>query len=216
MMPGETHEYTVNNSMVPAAIGIRAHSGWAALVVVCGGPGTIGVIDRRRIALVDPAMAGGSQPYHFAQRQKLAGAEEYLATCSAASEGLAFTGLTEVLEQMWRRDYSAAICAILTASGRPLPALPKILAAHPLIHTAEGEFFRQCLERAASRLGMQVARTRERDLATLIDTAFGSAASELKREIVAVGRTLGPPWTLALKNATLAAILALSSPSVHL
>ena len=37
----------------PAALGLRAHSGWAALVAVGGGPASPQVLDRRRIEMAD-------------------------------------------------------------------------------------------------------------------------------------------------------------------
>src|SRR6267143_6650973 len=112
--------------MKRAAIGIRAHSGWGALVVVSGSPSTVDVIDRRRIAITDPNIAGASQPYHFAQGQKLPKAERYLADCAAVSERLAFEALGEIVKELKRRDYVAVGCAILLASGRSLPSLSQI------------------------------------------------------------------------------------------
>lgn len=44
------------------AFGTRAHSGWAALVVVGTRDGDFTVVDRRRIELVDDE--GAKQPYH--------------------------------------------------------------------------------------------------------------------------------------------------------
>ena len=43
--------------MTHAALGLRAHSGWAALVAVAGTRGAPAVIDRRRIELADPTIA---------------------------------------------------------------------------------------------------------------------------------------------------------------
>jgi hypothetical protein len=37
--------------MKRAAIGVRMHSGWGALVVVSNGVGTMEIIDRRRVAI---------------------------------------------------------------------------------------------------------------------------------------------------------------------
>jgi hypothetical protein len=51
--------------MQPAAIGIRTHSGWGAVVVVAGGPGAIDLIDRRKIVITDPSIQAAAQPYHF-------------------------------------------------------------------------------------------------------------------------------------------------------
>ncbi len=111
-----------------------------------------------------PEMKGANQPYHFAKGQSLSAAERYLAECAAASEQLALKVLRETVEQTERRGKVIARCAILLAAGRNLPALPNILASHPLIHTAEGEFFRQSFRRAGELLGMEVTGIRERDL----------------------------------------------------
>jgi hypothetical protein len=93
-----------------------------------------------------------------------------------------------------------ACAAVLLASGRPLPSLPNILASHALIHTAEGEFFRQIVRQACERLGIRVTGIRERDLAE---------CSALQVEIAKLGKIVGPPWTQDQKTAALAAMLVL-------
>jgi hypothetical protein len=198
----------------PAAIGIRPHSGWAALVVVAGSPGAIEVIDRRRVVITAPNDQGARQPYHFAKErfdkdENLANAERYLAGCADVSEELAWNALRETILDARRRDKAIASCAILLAAGRSLPALPKILASHPLIHTAEGEFFRQSFRGAGERLNLRVSGIREKDLEQVARSAFGAKANSLQSEIASLGRTLGPPWTTDQKNACLAALLAL-------
>jgi hypothetical protein len=179
-------------------------------VVVAGSPGAIEVVDRRRIVITAPGMEGAQQPYHFAQGQKLADAESYLAECAEASERLAYKDLREIIEDARGRGKMVASCAILLAAGRSLPPLPKILASHPLIHTAEGEFFRQSFRKAAGRLGMQVTGIRERDLPERTQAAFGPQAGSVIREIAGRGSSLGPPWTTDQKNACLAGLLFLS------
>lgn len=193
-----------------AAIGIRPHSGWGALVVIAGRPGAIDVVDRRKILITDPNIRGASQPYHFAKGKKLSDAESYLAECGAASEQLAFIALREILEEARRHEKVVANCAILLASGRTLPALPQILASHPLIHTAEGEFFRQSFRTASERLNIPVTGIRERELDEGARAAFGAQTESLKREIAGLGGSLGPPWTSDQKNACLAALLVLA------
>jgi hypothetical protein len=189
--------------MKQAAIGIRAHSGWGAVVVVSASGGTIDVIDRRRIAITDPNIAGANQPYHFAQGQELPDAEAYLADCAALSKRLALQGLGEVVDELRRREYVPVGCAILLASGRPLPSLSKILDAHPLIHTAEGEFFRQAFWKACDHLEIPVTGIRERDL---------DGQTEFRDRIAALGKSVGPPWTADQKIASLAAWLVLQDP----
>jgi hypothetical protein len=195
--------------MQQAAIGIRPHSGWGALVVVTGHPGAVEVVDRRKIVITAPDIKGASQPYHFAKGQSLPAAESYLAECAEASEQLALKALRETVEQIARRGKVIARCAILLAAGRNLPALPNILASHPLIHTAEGEFFRQSFRRAGELIGMEVIGIRERDLDERACLAFGPQADSVKLEIAGLGSSLGPPWTSDQKNACLAALLVL-------
>lgn len=197
--------------MKAAAIGVRAHSGWGALVVVSGNPGSIEVIDRRRIAVADLNLAGANQPYHFAQKYALPEAERYLAHCATASERLALEALNDIVRELRRREYLAMGCAILLASGRPLPFLSNILASHSLIHAAEGEFFRRAFGNASERLGIQVAGIPERELDGRAEAVFGSRTIQLRQEIAAVGRSLGPPWTTDQKTACLAALLVLAS-----
>lgn len=194
--------------MQPAAIGVRAHSGWAAVVVAAGGPGAIEVIHRRKIAIAPPDIRGASQPYHFAKDLSFPDAGHYLARCAAASEQLAVTALRDVIADAERHETTISGCAILLAHGRALPALEQILASHALIHTAEGEFFRQCFRAAGERLKLRVSGIREKDLDQAARAAFRAKANSLQREIAGLGRILGPPWTADQKNACLAALLA--------
>jgi hypothetical protein len=73
-----------------AAIGIRAHSGWGALVALTS---ELEVLERKRIDIIDRGVTGAGQPYHFVQAKKLPDAEKYLADCAASSERLAFVAL---------------------------------------------------------------------------------------------------------------------------
>src|SRR5258708_3996478 len=49
-----------------AALGFRAHSGWAVGVVVTGSRSNLEVLERRRIEIADAAIPGSKQPYHAA------------------------------------------------------------------------------------------------------------------------------------------------------
>jgi hypothetical protein len=194
-----------------AAIGIRAHSGWGALVAVCGGRGALEVIDRRRVDLTDGKMAGAQQPYHFVQEMKLADAERHISECAAVSKRMAIEGLRQALDRVARRECSPAGCAILLAAGHDLPPLPGILTSHSLIHTAEGEFFRRAFRTACERLRLPVEGIRERELFARTESAFGEAAEDARREIADLCKALGPPWTTDQKTAALAALLILES-----
>lgn len=199
--------------MQRSAIGIRVHSGWGALVAVTSKDTGIEVIDRRRIEIIDPRKPGVAQPFHFAERLEISKAQEHVTRCAAASKSMALAALREVVRQLQTQGYEAAGIAILLNSGRPLPAFEKILAAHPLIHAAEGEFFRQAFRDSANELKIPVTGIRERELDAQAKAVIGKAAPGLQKKIAGLGSVLGPPWTADQKLAALAAALLLSGPT---
>jgi hypothetical protein len=196
--------------MKSAAIGVRMHSGWGALVAVSNHAGTVEVLERRRIAVTTPGTPGASQPYHFAKQLELLQAEKFLADCLATSQRLAMAAVQAVVDELRLRQYRVVGSAVVLASGRPLPPLSKILVSHPLIHTAEGEFFRTAFSTACEGLGLSVTRLRERDLDESVRTAFGKVAVRIRRQVSMLGLSLGPPWTADQKTAALAALIVLA------
>jgi len=200
--------------MTRAALGIRMHSGWGVLVAVAGDGDSLAVLERRRIVVIDSSVAGSVQPYHHAAmlalgKVGLAGAEKYLAQCAAISERLALAAVEEVRRELEGRQYGIAGCAVLLASGRVLPPLEKILGAHPLIHTAEGEFFRDAVRKACGRLKIPVTAIPEREVEERAQTVFGKAAVRMMRSVASAGSSIGPPWTKDHKAAALAAAMVL-------
>ena len=204
--------------MKRAAIGVRMHSGWGALVAVSNNDETgkiaaqtaFHIVDRRRVAVVAAGTPGAKQPYHFAANLELPEAEKFLASCFANSKRLAQAAVRDVVGELRGRDYRVVGFVILLASGRPLPPLASILASHPLLHTAEGIFFRDAFSRACEGLNLSVTGIRERDLDECVQKAFGKAAARISRQISNMGRSLGPPWTADQKTAALAALLVLA------
>src|SRR5580692_8187755 len=202
--------------MKRAAVGVRMHSGWGVLVAVSGDANSVEVVERKRIVITDPAIPGANQPYHHAaglgtSELGLRQSEKYLASCATVSERLAFMAIEEVVRELEGRDYRVMGSAVLLAAGRPLPPLAKIMASHPLLHTAEGQFFRRAVIQACERLKLVVAETRERDLEDQAKATFGPAASQVQQRIATLGSSLGPPWKKDHKAAALAALIALAA-----
>src|SRR5262249_5745194 len=194
----------------PAAIGIRVHSGWGALVAVAGKGASVEVVDRRRVEIINPRTPGAAQPYHFAERLEVNKAQEHVMRCAVVSKGLALAALQQVAGQLQSRGYQVAGITILLSSGRPLPAFERILAAHALIHAAEGEFFRQAFRDAAEELKIPVTGIRERGLEVELKSALGAAAPGLQKRVPGFRSVLGPPWTADQKLAALAAAITLA------
>jgi hypothetical protein len=194
--------------MQRAAFGVQMHSGWGVLVAVSLDP--LELLARRRMVAADPKIPGAIQPYHFAAQLEPAQQAEHLSRCANSSCGLATSAIGEVISELNQRHYRIVGGAVLFAAGRPLPALEKILAAHPLIHTAEGEFFRQMAAKAFDGLRIPVTPIRERELDERAGAVFGNRASRVQASISNLGTTVGPPWTRDHKTAALAAALILA------
>ena len=196
--------------MRAAALGIRVHSGWGALVAVAGGRDGAELIHRQRLLVVDSKMPGAVQPYHWAEKMKLPEAERHLKNCAAVADRLAAAGLADVARTLEKRGFHLVGSAILLASARPLPSLANILSSHAMIHTAEGEFFRAIFRRAFESAGIPVHGFRERELDRRASEALGREAYALRQEVQQLGKSLGPPWTQDQKRATLAAWIVLA------
>lgn len=175
--------------MLKTSVGFRAHSGWAAAIAVAGGK----AIERKRIELCDCLVAGSAQPYHAAAKLPLPEAETYLRRCSAVSGDMAEQAIRRLTAELAARNFQVTRCVIVIGSGRPLGELAKTLAAHPLIHTAEGEFYRRAIAEACGRCSLPLYGIPERDLCARL-----AEAEDLKGG-------LGRPWTRDEKLCALAA-----------
>jgi hypothetical protein len=192
--------------MKRAALGLRMHSGWGIVVAISGDADSLEVMDRRHMVITDPKISGTNQPYHYAASLGVAESENYIANCAVASERLALAALEDVVRELAGRHYRVVGSAVLLASGRPLPPLAKILVSHPLIHTAEGAFFRNAVRKACERLDISVTAISEREL----EERAKMTASRVQHRISTLGSSIGPPWTKDHKSAALAAAMILA------
>jgi hypothetical protein len=167
------------------ALGIRAHSGWAAVVAVSGSADAPTVLARRRITIATAIR----QPYHAAEPLPLDEAEALIRNCREEAAAVAIAAAEEM-----RRTHGAKSAAILVGRPRALPELAAILRSHAAIHTAEGIFYREIWIEACHQAGLRVTRVVEPNV----------------KDRVAALPKLPPPWTADEKLATAAALLSLS------
>ncbi len=192
-----------------AALGFRAHSGWAAAVALGGPPRSPEVIDRRRISLVEPGSPGGVQPYHVARTMDLAKAEEFIAAVIVAIDRSALLAVRAFAEAIGGQGRSVGSCGIVLASGRALPSLETTLRSHAMVHTAEGELYRSAIAKASKFLNWRCVRVPERDLYKFAAKQLHIPEPKLKVRITEMGRAVDSPWSADEKCATLVAWLAL-------
>ena len=134
------------------------------MVAVAGSPGSPVVLARRRIELADTAIPGSRQPYHAAERLDVDRAETLIRQCRDSSTRLAMRAVSATVARLEQNGLTVVGAGILFASGRPLPDLAATLRSHALIHTAEGEFFREVLVRASEQCSLRVTKVKEREV----------------------------------------------------
>lgn len=195
--------------MKHAAVGFRTHSGWAAMVAVSVENGAPRVLVRERVQLVETFTYRFRQPYHTAEKLSLDDAQKFVALAKAEAERLARRAIHKLQSDLEKLGIRATRSSLLLASGKTLPNLEKILASHTMIHTADGELFREALLRAAKRSGLASVQIRERQLFEIAQQALRIRPAALQRRLRELGKPLGPPWSQDEKFATLAAWLVL-------
>lgn len=196
-----------------AAIGFRVHSGWAAVVAVCVDRGSPIVLARQRVHLVETFSYEFRQPYHTAEKMLDGQAREFISRMQAEARRLAYHAIRELESRTQEQGMKLTRFGLLLASGRPLPALEKILASHALIHTADGELFREALLHASARCGLRDFRIKEKELLDCAENVLRLKSAALMRRVTELGRPFGSPWSQDEKFATLAAWLALAAKS---
>ena len=191
------------------AFGFKAHSGWAALVVVADDEGEIAIVDRRRIELVEEAWA--KQPYHAAENLPPERARDIVKRGIDAANRIALRELKAAIARERQRRNEVMACAVLAGAPMPDWSVDEILAVHFRMHKAEGVLFRNVLGRAARACSVALVEIPEQSLSEHAARSLGASANRLTRQLASIGKTVGPPWGKDQKDAALAALVALQA-----
>lgn len=195
--------------MKQAAVGFRVHSGWSAMVAVCVERGVPRVLARERAQLVEAFTYQFRQPYHTAEKLPLEEAREFVRGVEKESQKLAYRAIRGLQTELQKQGIELTRCSILLASGKALPSFENILASHALIHTADGELFREAVSNAAKRCDLEVVGIKEKELLDCARQTLRVQPAVLLRRATELGKPIGSPWSQNEKLATLAAWLAL-------
>jgi hypothetical protein len=199
-----------------AAMGVAAHSGWAAAVVLGISETGPVVLLRSRIDMVDPRAPESKQPYHAVESLELDQAQERLNEYMAYAEGLAYAAFQTIGAELTARKWRMTEAGVLDAAGRKGSSLASILASHALIHSADGDHFRQATAAAAARSGLSVARVPARELEAQAAAGLRRPLARLREAVNGLGRQVGPPWGADQKMAALLAwLLLVREPDGH-
>lgn len=188
------------------AFGLKAHSGWSALIVLGKDDGNFSVVDRRRIELVTEAWA--KQPYHAAEDLKPAAARNTVQRDIEQANRTATRELRAAVKREQARGNDVAACAVIVGNPMPEWSVEEILAVHFRMHKAEGVLFKNVLIRAAKECGLRLVAIPEKELMKYAASALETRESELVRTVAMLGKSVGPPWGKDQKDAALAAMVA--------
>jgi hypothetical protein len=198
------------------AFGIKAHSGWAALVVLGTDAGRPQVVSRSRMDLIEhhgePASSTSwaKQPYHAAQRLMSADARALVERGISSARRMAVQEMQHALTRTREAGHNPIACAVLMSEPMPDWTVDEILAVHFRMHKAEGVLFRDALARAAESCGIRLLAIREKQLDELAERTLKGSSRRVRAAVTSLGRSIGPPWGRDQKEASLAAILALA------
>jgi hypothetical protein len=197
--------------MQSAVVGFRVHSGWTSAVAVALTDNLPTVLVRKRIELVKSFTYEFRQPYHTAEQMALKQATKFVTGVRMEANSLARAGIVGIAKDLTTGDFKLTTCALLEASGRPLPPLEKILTSHAMIHTADGELFRDAIVHASKSKALAIVKWKEREILEQGAANLRLGPEALQRRLRELGRSFGAPWSQDEKLSTLAAWLCLAA-----
>ena len=195
-----------------AALGCRAHTGWAALVVVAGGVARPEVVFRGRAELADPRGRVRRNVYHAARALDIAAAAALVEGAERIAAERAAAALERTLRAAAEEGAVVRSCAVVVGAFTGA-RLESILASHALAHAAEGRLYQRALLQSAESRGLDTFAIAKRSIWEQGEAALGVAQDELQRRIDELRREIGPPWAQDQKLAALAAWIALARSS---
>lgn len=192
------------------AFGMKAHSGWAALVVLGKQGNDFVIVDRRRIELVKDGWA--RQPYHAADGLQAQAACDLVKRGIDAAHKSAVREMKAAMERESERKNEVKACAVLVGSPMPDWSVAEILAVHFRMHKAEGVLFREALIHATKECKLKAIEVPEKEIMEHAERKLKISAQELSKQLSVIGKAAGAPWGKDQKDPALAAMIALASP----
>jgi hypothetical protein len=177
--------------MTGVALGWRSHSGWAVLVAVAGTPTSPNILARERVQLVDESLP--RMAYHAIEAWDLSLKEGKALV--AKVRRAATTAATKAMKSAVTEHDAEAVGVVGKIRNIP-DDFERILAAHSLLHAAEGALYEEALLDAAARAGIEGTLVEEQSI-------------RIPNALEAARKTLGSPWQKDHKLAAAAALVAL-------
>ena len=194
---------------MPCVVSAAEHAGWAHMICVAATGNVPAVIERRRVALIDPGLP--TLPYHhesLAMREDEANALIARVRRSiAARTSLAMQRIVTELAP----TYAVVALAIREPPFAELPeSVAAVRASYRLQCAADGMLYQRALCRAAQQLDLDVHLCRRGEETSRAAEQLDVTPGEIDEFITRTGRPSGPPWTQEHRRAYAAGIAALA------
>jgi hypothetical protein len=195
---------------IPCVVSAAEHAGWAHTICVAA-PGNVpAVIERRRVALIDPGLP--TLPYHH---ESLAMKEDEANALIARVRRSIAARTSVALQRIVTELAPTHTVVALAIREPPFAELPKSVAAvwasYRLQCAADGMLYQLALCRAAQQLDLDVHLCRRGEETSRAAEQLDVTPGEIDEFITRTGRPSGPPWTQEHRRAYAAGIAALAT-----
>ncbi len=188
------------------AIGLRAKTARAIVVVLGGSADSPIVLEKKEIRLVDPNVSGTAQPYHEVMDLTWEESQRAVHKYVRPIQNVAAKELAWLIKQLSNDGAKVIGAGIVGAKDRDLA---RIGNNHIRAHAAEGVLFRSVLEFASDKNGLIRRTFSDRDFTAITKAELGKKHPSVTRKIDDLRRSVSPPWRADEKQAALAAWLVL-------
>jgi hypothetical protein len=190
-----------------AAVGFRVKSGWALAVLVAGSSTAPVLLDVRKVQLANPSVPESAQPYHAVLDLPEAEGEKVVRRLVKVVERFARKSIAALLEEYCNGGLQLVGAGVVVGSQiDPV----KIANDHIHAHAEEGRLFRQAVVGSVVESGLEATVIAEKALFAVASTRLHRTAAQLKKDLIALGRSVDGSWRSEEKGAALAAWLVLA------
>ena len=188
------------------ALGFRVKSGWALAIALTGDRDHPRVRSRSTVALADPSVPESSHPYHPALDAPGPRGRAIVSRLVAVVEDHTARSVAEFLESCGQEGWKLRGAGLVVGSEADPGTITN---DHIRAHAEEGRLFRRVLEEALARAGLAVTVTIEKKLYAAAASHLNRTEGQLRKDVTVLGRTLGGPWRVEEKTASIAAWMVL-------
>jgi hypothetical protein len=194
---------------IRVGFGFKAHTGWAAVVVLAEPSSAPTVVATRRVQLAKSTDLDETQVYHSASKLPAKGAAQLVDEATKQVRQQARSVVNQLIRELKSTGCEIVGAGLVLGNAHVPPQLETILRSHALIHAAEGDLFRQALAAAIQDCGLTMTGLTSKELFQAGAARLRTKEDALRLRITQIGKGTRP-WTQDQKESAMVAWLAMS------